>query len=158
MSKYFRVDYIELETTGGTVAYELTGPLTVLDGPVATGKSTLIELIKHGLGGSARFSPVVKEHISSVTLRIAAGAERLALRRATHSGVNDVHAFDLRSREALGVFPAEARGKAEVTIGQILLTALGLPADVRASALSSRATSKPSVVTFNDIWSSLYVE
>ncbi|QDY10187.1 hypothetical protein FJK98_26065 [Micromonospora sp. HM134] len=161
MSTNFRIDGIGLVTAGGEVAYDFRGPLTILDGPVATGKSTMVELIKHGLGGSARFSPVVKDHVTSVRVRLSAGRERFELSRSTFGGAGVVYVRDLRSREDLGAFPVEptrGQGDETQTVGKLLLTALGLPTDVRASALSSKATSKPSVVTFNDIWSSLYVE
>ncbi|MFF5233913.1 hypothetical protein [Dactylosporangium sp. NPDC000521] len=159
MSVIFRINSVTLATEGGSVFYPFRGPLTVLDGPVGTGKSTLLELIKYGVGGRAKFSPVVIDHISSVSLEVVAGERRFRLRRSIHGDVDRMAVTDLVSAEDLGILPVEdSKGREVLTVGKLLLTSLGLPHDVRASAATAKATSKPSLITFNDVWTSLYVE
>ncbi|MFC0526571.1 AAA family ATPase [Phytohabitans kaempferiae] len=159
MSTRLRIDSIELGTSGGPVRYDFSGPLTVLSGPVGAGKSSLLELIKHGLGGRARFSPVVSEHVSAVTLGVAAGRERYEITRAVHDEVGHVQVRDLITQEDLGFFVTEGQKRADKeTVGKLLLRALGLPTDARASSANKKATGRPSLITFNDVWSSLYVE
>jgi hypothetical protein len=159
MSTRLRVDAVELATSGGLVHYDFTGPLTVLGGPVGTGKSTLFELIKHALGGRALFSPVAEEHVTKVTVDVSAGSRRLRLSRPTHDRVGRVDIVDLAVREELGERPTEnAPGSDEGTVGALLMNAMGLPTDARATSATRRSTQQPSRITFNDVWSYLYVE
>lgn len=159
MSTQLRVNAVELATSGGPVRYDFTGPLTVLAGPVGTGKSSLFELIKHAVGGKALFSPVVSEHVSTVVVEITAGSQRLRLTRPIHDGDGRVTVIDLATREDLGEFPIEASADTDLaTISDLMMSSLDLPTNARATSESRRSTSKPSKITFNDIWSYIYVE
>ncbi|MDD7938679.1 AAA family ATPase [Actinomycetospora lutea] len=160
VSARFRIDRIRVDTDGGPVEYSFDGPLTVLSGPVGTGKSTLLELVKYALGGNARTTPVVDAHVMSVSLDVTLGRSSLTLQRpVASSSFNDRHGFvtvtDRTSRGRVGEYSAEPAQ--ENSISAFLLEALQLPTDARASA-QSRSTKTPPRITFNDIYPYLYVD
>jgi AAA domain len=152
----FRLNSIELATDGGPVKHSFSGPLTVLTGPVGVGKSTLFELIKHALGGTARIAPVARDHITHVKVELEIADQTLRLSRwitGPKSGQVEIH--DVLADNALGSFPVspDKGGDASGTASSALLTAMGLPTDVVATSKTRTAR-----ITFNNVWSFIYVE
>jgi len=162
MSARLRIDAVQLRTSEGPVRYEFRGPLTVLSGPVGTGKSTLFELIKHAIGGQALFTPVVGRYVDSVEVDLTVGRERLRLTRPTKGdGVDSVSVVDLVSSEDMGLYSAVVTGPADQSvrsISDLLLSSLEIPTDLRAIAASRKSTKTPPRISFNDIWSYVYVD
>lgn len=153
MSTRFRIDSIELGTTNGVVRHEFTGPLTVLSGPVGVGKSTLFELVKFCLGGSARIAPVARLHVDRITVEIKAGPHGLTLTRRL-TGINNEVTVVSNDLEFAGQFPVSRSKKGDnPTVGDILLRAMGLPVGAK---VTSRA--KTSTIGFNNIWAYMYAE
>ena len=155
MSIRIRVNSIELATDAGSVKHEFRGPLTVLTGPVGVGKSTLFELLKYAVGGSARIAPVARDHISGVRVEIEIARERLLLTRRLGKEGNVVSAHDVLSDTPMGTFPVNIpKGEdSSLSISSILLRLMGLPTDV-----FSTSKSRSSRITFNSVWSFVYVE
>lgn len=156
MSIRFRLNSIELATDGGTVKHSFSGPLTVLTGPVGVGKSTLFELVKHALGGTARIAPVARDHITHVQIEVQIADQTLRLSRwITGPKAAEIEIHDVLENIALGSFPVSPGkgGDASTTASSVLLTAMGLPTDVVAT--SKTRTSR---ITFNNVWSFIYVE
>jgi hypothetical protein len=155
MTTRFRIDSVTVDTTDGEVTYEFPSALTVLAGPVGVGKSTLFELIKYGLGGNGELAQVVVESVRDVRLSIRAGAERYALARSLDSKKSTVvRVTDLITRERL---PDHRTEGDERTVSTLLLSALGLPTDLRAAARTRNTTNAGSRITFADIFSYMYV-
>lgn len=90
MTVKFRIESVRLETSNGPVSYPFPGDLTVLAGPTAVGKTTLLELIKYGLGGEGHLAPVARRHVSDVHISIHVGELRLQLSRALDVPGQDV--------------------------------------------------------------------
>ncbi|MFC6449262.1 AAA family ATPase [Cellulomonas gelida] len=149
-----RLNALTLHTAPGPVRYDFRGPLTVLTGPVGVGKSSLFELMKHALGGSARVAPVARDFVEFVELELDVGDERYRLSRNVQGDSSRVGVFDMKERREVGLLPVAARPDAEgTTVGALLLRALGLPDDTHTT--SAKRTAR---VTFNNVWSFLYVE
>lgn len=154
MSVAFRVNKVALNTVGGEVEYAFPSALTVLAGSVGVGKSTLFELIKHGLGGDALLADVVDTSVTAVTLGITIGFRRLLLSRATSGkDSNRVRVFDLQEQVEL---EDHFVAKQEPTLSSLLLNAMDLPDDMRAAAKKG-STNQGARITFYDVLKYMYV-
>lgn len=155
MSVRFRIDTVRLDTRGGPVTHDFDRDLTVLVGQTGVGKTTLFELIKHGLGGKGMIAPVARDNVTDVHLSISVGDERLQLSRSLESSrAKVVRVRDLVADTRL---PDRNVGGDEMTISDLLLSAMGLPTDVRAAARGGRSTRQGDRITFNDIFRFMYV-
>jgi hypothetical protein len=155
MTVTFRIEAVRLDTTNGAVGYDFPGDLTVLAGHTGVGKTTLLELIKYGLGGDGLLAPVARDYVTDVHVSVHVGAQRLQLSR----GLDDarrrkVRVLDLVTRDRL---PDCSVGGDERPISNLLLGAMGLDAGLRAAARGSRSTSAGNEITFNDIFRFMYV-
>jgi hypothetical protein len=151
----FRVEIVELATAAGPVRHAFDSDLTVLAGATGVGKTTLLELIKFGLGGDGLLAPVAREHVESVSLTIRAGAEHLQLMRSTAADqAGTIRVRDLVTGERLR---DRSVGGAEDTISALLMEALGLPVGLLAAARGGRSTSAGSEITFNDLFRFMYI-
>jgi hypothetical protein len=98
----FRIDAVGVDTTEGAVRYDFPSDLTVLAGPTGVGKTTLLELVKYGLGCTAKLAPAAIDYVSDVTVDITIGASRLRITRSIDSGKGrTARVTDLVTRERL---------------------------------------------------------
>lgn len=157
MTTTFRINLIELGTTDGPVLYTFSSPLTVLVGPVGVGKSTLFDLLKFALGGKVQLAEVAVHFINFVRVEIAAGDERYSLRRSVGSEKSKtVQVVDLITQDKL---PDQSVDHArEPSVSSLLLRALGIPTEMRAAAKSKTTARAGSRITFNDIFSFIYLQ
>lgn len=155
MSTPFRINRVALATVGGPVEYSFPSALTVLAGSVGVGKSTLFELVKHGLGGDALLADVVDTSVTAVTLDIKIGDRELALTRRTSSPEsNRVRVYDLQEQVQLEDHFVDRQ---EPSLSSLLLAAMDLPDDMRAAAKANGSTNQGARITFNDIIKYMYV-
>ncbi|MFY7068458.1 AAA family ATPase [Nocardiopsis changdeensis] len=151
MSILFRVEALELHTDKERHDRRtFRKGLNLLIGDPGAGKSTLIELIRFGLGMKAQQTPVVERSVERVTVEIVAGDHRLGLARAVRTpGIVEV--VDLDSQEALGEYPV-VPDQDEIGIGTALLRWLGVPSDIEVTVNGRRK-----VVTFEHVWEYMHV-
>lgn len=154
MTVRFRLNAFTLDTTEGEVAYEFTSDLTVLAGPTGVGKTTLLELIKFGLGGEARLAPVAEEHVNAVTVDITLGDSRLRITRSLDAAKRKtVRVTDLITQERL---PDHNVSTEQPSLNTLLLAQFGFPDDMRAAA-GGKSTREGNRISFADILTYLYI-
>ena len=156
MSIRMRVDEITLTTTAGDYHYSFTSPCTVLCGPVGTGKSSLLELIKFALGGSAVLTPVVRSEVQSVQAQVKLAGTALTLRRRLGRDGTTVRVIDPRDEAEVRQLSVRPRPD-QPSLSDALLETLGIPR-VKIPRARTRATGASVPLTFNDLYSYLYVE
>lgn len=155
MTVRFRIESVRLDTTAGAVSYEFPRDLTVLAGHTGVGKTTLLELIKYGLGGDGQLAPVARDHVRDVHVSIHVGEQRYQLSRGLDAARRaTVRVVDLVTADRL---PDHSVGGDERPISTLLLGAMGLEAGLRAAARGSQSTRPGSEITFNDIFRFMYV-
>lgn len=154
MTTAFRIESVKLDTTQGVVSYEFTGDLTVLAGHTGVGKTTLLELVKFGLGGDGQLAPVARDYVTDVHVALFIGDQHLQLSRGLDADRRrTVRVLDLVSDQRL---PDHSVG-GEEPIGGLLLRAMGVDTGLRAAARGARSTSAGNEITFNDIFRFMYV-
>ncbi|MFF5084988.1 hypothetical protein ACFY36_48790 [Actinoplanes sp. NPDC000266] len=140
-----------MATNTTSQTFDFLSPLTFVTGTTTMGKSTLLMLIKHALGGNAALTPAVVQHVTHVDLAIEAGESSLILRRriGLTSGVVEViepgsHVI----QHTWAVSPTPADGP---SISRYLLEALGIPVE-RVSTSRAGVNSRTVALTFKDIF------
>lgn len=157
MDVRLRIDSVVLHTSRGRHRYDFPGPCTVVSGPIGTGKSSLLELLKYALGGNGVITPVVAAEVTYVTVAVKIGNNPLYLRRGIGGGsARVVEILDSIDGSIVEVVPVRPKINQD-TVGDMLLNVLGIPR-VSIPRARSRATSATVPLTFNDLYSYLYVE
>jgi DNA repair exonuclease SbcCD ATPase subunit len=122
MGSVLRVRRVRLDGAALPHVWEFPDGVTVIIGGIGGGKTSLLNLIKYGLGGTAPLTQEINEVASGVTLDVVAGNSRLQLARtfgqnAVMVGEGDGHqrryALDRRAKDPL--------------LSERLLQALGIP-------------------------------
>jgi DNA repair exonuclease SbcCD ATPase subunit len=162
VTSILRIDAAELDTTEGAVRYEFPSDLTVLAGPTGVGKTTLLEMIKYGLGCTARLSPVATDNVKDVTVEITIGSvqnsvppSRLRITRSIDQQKSrTARVTDLTTQERL---PDHQTGDGAPSLSSLLMAALGLPSDMRAASRTAGSGNAGNRITFADVMTFLYV-
>jgi hypothetical protein len=151
----FRIDALRLDTVEGPVEFDFPSDLTVLAGPTGVGKTSLFELVKFGLGGRARLAPVVRQSVDQISIDLQIGAARYRIARSVDPGKRrQVRVIDLVSQDPMPDLMVDGEG---ATLSSLLMAALGLPDDMRAAARGRSSTREGARITFNDVFTFLYV-
>ncbi|MFI1622497.1 hypothetical protein ACH4VT_36885 [Streptomyces lydicus] len=156
MAVNLRIVSLTVTTAEAEQTYRFDRPATVITGPIGTGKSSLLMLFKHALGGSAMLTPAVRENVLSVQAEVVAGGEHVVLRRAIEGDAADtVDLLDPRSLTLERSLPLRA-GNGLTTLSDHLLDALGFPREQVAARREGAA--RPQNLTFNDLYAYVYLQ
>ncbi|MFJ9557838.1 AAA family ATPase [Nocardiopsis sp. NPDC101807] len=153
MSTRFRINALEVETDRPEEhsRREFASGLNLIIGPPGSGKSTIIELIKFGLGLKFRKTPVVDQKVHRVHVEIEAGTQELRLTRSSLTP-GEVLVHDLTLQEDIGGYPVSSDDAEVPTIGKRLLEWLGIRDDVDFTVNGQRDT-----LTFAHVWDYVHV-
>jgi len=155
MGKRLVIESLEVRTDTHTRLYEFGPGVNAVTGPIGSGKSSMLELLKYGLGGSAKVMPAVRDNVRTVVLRVMVGDEHWELTRGLGSPILQV--YDLKLQESLGEWAATNRQNMR-RVGSELMRALNLPADWRIPRSRKRPTDETVPVSFWDVHKYLYLD
>ncbi|MGW9454320.1 AAA family ATPase [Streptomyces sp. NPDC055632] len=156
MAVNLRIVSLTVTTAEAEQTYRFDRPATVITGPIGTGKSSLLMLFKHALGGSAMLTPAVRENVLSVKAEVAVGYERMVIRRAIEGDAADtVDILDPYSLALEQTLPVRA-GDGPTTLSDHLLDVLGFPREQIAARREGSA--RPQNLTFNDLYAYTYLQ
>src|SRR4051812_39120996 len=125
VSERMSVHNVTLIAANRSYSFDLKRGVNLIVGPVGTGKTSLLELIRYGLGGNAQLSPAVKQVGRQLALTLELGNERLLLLRGITSQRNRVAVHDPDGRPITELTvgnPGEPN-----SISSFLMRALGIP-------------------------------
>lgn len=143
MGSVLRVRRVRLEGTAIPHLWEFPDGVTVIVGGIGGGKSSLLNLIKYGLGGSAPITKEINDAASSVTLDLVAGDHHLQLTRTFGENAVLVGEGDgPQQRHAL------TRQAKHPLLSERLLHALGIPVVRVRQARKDRKSTKLTSISF----------
>ena len=149
------IERLTVYTDNDAATYEFSPGVTAISGPIGCGKSSMLELIKYGLGGRARIMPKVRDNVTRITLRVRLGSFRLELTRELNGRTIDV--IDSMTGDRIGTWATTNR-KNMPKAGEELLAAIDLPGDLRIPRRRSRPTAETVKVSFYDLYRYLYLD
>jgi len=156
MSVHLRFFSLTVTTLEAERTYVFDKPATVITGPIGTGKSSLLMLLKHAVGGKAMLTPAVRENVMSVQAEIAAGTERIVVKRAIEGSTADrVDLLDPSTLTLRASLPTRAT-PGESTVSDYLLDAIGFPREQVAARRDG--VSRPQNLGFNDLYAYIYMQ
>jgi hypothetical protein len=146
-----RLRRLTIVAVGGTRVVDFSDKLNIIVGPYGSGKSSLLELIKYSMGGSAILSEAVSTGVTSVQLEVLLAGRKLTFER---------HIGDLKISVTSGgelvaaLHSTSARAKGTQLASTFLATAVGLPVfQVRQSGNGSKVET----ISFWDVFRFIYV-
>lgn len=152
MTTMVRFDEVLLTTSSRRHRYTLREGVNLIVGPVGAGKTSLLELLRFGIGGNGVLSQAAEQAVQRVTVTARLGATSYLLSRRIGSNLVDVLTEDGTPLEA---FSAQ-QSKRYRPISEFLLEATGLPA-VRLASSGVKPTSKTEPLSFFDVFSFCYL-
>lgn len=155
MGQRLIIESIEVRTTGASETYSFGPGVNAVTGPLGSGKSSMLELIKYGLGGSAKVMPAVRDNVELIVLRVQVGQDRWQLTRRLRDPLVDV--LDLITGEPLGTWATTNRQNMRLLKIE-LQRALGLPTNWRVPTSRRKPTDKTMPIGFGDVYRYLYLD
>lgn len=157
MATQLRIRSLIVATATATQTFNFSTPCTLITGTVSMGKSTMLMLIKHALGGRAALTPAVREHVSYVQLSVQLGDTTLNLRRRVIEDDSTVEVVEPGSGLVEQILPVTPKRTDDLTISKVLLGQLEIP--IERVPKSMRGTNADTVaLTFNDIYGYCYLQ
>ncbi|MFF9587482.1 AAA family ATPase [Streptomyces achromogenes] len=154
MASVIRIKDITIKTPAHRATYLFDGPLTLITGSIGVGKSSLLELLKYGLGGSAKLMPAIRANVATVEVNAEFSGRLYRFQR--EMGDTKVDVLDVLTGEIIGPWSVTNR-KYMPKASQQLLTILGLPADLRIPRRRVKPTSDTVGVSFFDLYRYIYL-
>ncbi|MFJ5265604.1 hypothetical protein ACIQAC_34615 [Streptomyces sp. NPDC088387] len=157
MAAHLKFLSLTVTTADAEKTYRFDQTATVISGPSGSGKSSLLMLLKHVIGGSAILTPAVRDHVHSVRAEILVGDEHLVLKRTIgdEDSRNRVDVLDPATMNLRQSFIVRAEA-GQTTLSDHLLNALGFPRETIPTRRDGKAGTLN--VTFADLFAYVYLE
>jgi AAA domain len=152
MSRPLLIRQITLVTSGSRHNYRFRPGINVITGPIGTGKSSLLELIRYAFGGEAILTNAVQQAVLNVVLEVQLGDDRFLLEREIDSNI--VRTTNATTGEELTY--SVRRSMQYPRISSFLLAALGLP-EARLVRSRTQPSASSSPLSFYDYYAYCYV-
>lgn len=152
MATNVRFDEVVLTTSAQRHSYAFRDGVNLIVGPVGAGKTSLLELLRFGIGGNGVLSQAAEQAVQRVTVTARLGAATYLLSRRVGSNLVEVLSAD---GTPLEVFSAQQSQRYR-PISDFLLEATGLPA-VRLASSGVRPTSRTEPLSFFDVFAFCYL-
>lgn len=157
MASILRLRKLTVTTATAERTYNFADDLTVITGAVSTGKSSLLMMIKHALGGNAVLTPAVADNVRYVTLEATVDTNLLRLRRPVLGDQRQVQLLELGSDVPERVFPISSRDPEETTLSRFLLDELDITVQ-KVPKSRSRRTNEVLSIGFGDVFAFCYLQ
>lgn len=141
-----------LITSSQRHSYTFGQGVNLIVGPVGAGKTSLLELLRFGIGGNGVLSQAAEQAVQRVTVTVWLGSGTYLLSRRVGSNLVEVLSRDGTPLETFST----QQSKRYRPISEFLLEAAGLPA-VRLASSGVRPTSKTEPLSFFDVFSFCYL-
>jgi hypothetical protein len=134
--------------------WELPLGVTVIAGDSGGGKTSLLNLVKYGLGGGATITQTVAEAADSVILEVDVGGRSLQLTRRLATNKNVI---EVRGGDGTPVEYSTLRGNKRPWVSDLLLGALGIPS-VQVPQSRSSKSHRLTSISFQDVFAYCYLD
>lgn len=152
MSKRLRFEELVVQTHGERATYQFTGNITSIIGPIGSGKTSMLELLKYAIGGGAALSNTVRREVQSVVVRVRFPSQTLLFSRQIGGRTVDVHDADGTLIETV----ATRSSRHHRLASELLLEATELPA-MTISSRSARPGTRVDNLSFFDVYRYCYL-
>jgi hypothetical protein len=152
MARPFRITQIHLEGTDVPHAWHLPAGVTVIVGAIGGGKTSLLNLIKYGLGGDAPITAEIKGVATGVRLGLEFDARRVEVTRDFGRNTVEVDEAGV-PRRTFGV----NNGMSDPWLSGFLLQALGIPR-VRVPKSRTQRSHDLVALSFQDVLTFCYLD
>lgn len=154
MASEFEVRAVSLQGAPVPHSWRFPSGVTVIVGDSGGGKTSLLNLIKYGLGGEAPITSTLKEAADGVVVEVRAGSRNFLLHRSFHSRKSVVSVSE--GEKPLGQFSTK-NGQSRPWISSLLLNALDIP-EVRVPASRSKSSHRLTTISFQDVFAYCYLD
>ncbi|MEV6261191.1 AAA family ATPase [Streptomyces sp. NPDC051784] len=154
MGSSIRINLVTVKTENEQAAYSFAQPVTFITGSIGVGKSSLLELLKYGLGGTANLMPAIRNNVRFV--EVEASFQGQNYRFIREMGETTIDVIDTETGEIIGPWSVTNR-KYMRKASQQLLGLLGLPADLRIPKRRVKPTSDTVGISFFDLYKYIYL-
>lgn len=152
MTTTVRFDEVLLTTSSQRHSYTFGEGVNLIVGPVGAGKTSLLELLRFGIGGNGVLSQAAEQAVQRVTVTARLGTTSYLLSRRVGSNLVEVLSRDGTRLETFSTHQSQRYRP----ISEFLLEAAGLPA-VRLASSGVKPTSKTEPLSFFDVFSFCYL-
>jgi archaellum component FlaC len=155
VSKSFKIRKVRLVAAARSYEWEFADGVTVIEGPVGVGKTSLLELIRWGLGGNARLSEAVRKVGRQLALTVEIEGEELILLRGVATQKMRIVVHDAEGRPLATT--QVGNPQAEDSISRFLLGRIGIPV-VMVPRSRANPAGRQTSISFNDIYDYMYLQ
>jgi hypothetical protein len=155
VSASFKIRKVRLIAATRSYEWDFSDGVNVIEGPVGVGKTSLLELIRYGLGGNALLSETVCEVGRQLALSVEIAGQQLILIRGITAHKSRIAVHDGEGRPI--VTTRTGQPEEDNSISRFLLDKLGIPS-VKVPRSRANPTGRQTSISFNDVFDYIYLQ